>query len=76
MKKSILLLIVFVFAFSLQSCVVHTKPVHNNYQVTKVVYIKHAPKYYKIVAIKGKRYYFWNGKYHRKTRNGYIIVKV
>lgn len=68
-------LLVLVFVFSLQSCVVHTKPAHNH-QKTKVVYVKHAPKNHKIIVVKGKRCYFWNGKHHRKTRKGYIVVKV
>lgn len=76
MKKSILLSIAFVIIFSLHSCVVRTKPVHHNHQQTKVVYVKYAPKHHKIVVVKGKRYYFWNGKHHRKTRKGYIVVKV
>jgi hypothetical protein len=40
----------------------------------KVVYIKKAPASHKIVVVKGKRYYRWNGKYHRKTRHGYVVV--
>ncbi|PHR74519.1 MAG: hypothetical protein COA67_00110 [Lutibacter sp.] len=76
MKNFLLLLVAFIFAFSLQSCVVHTKPARYNHQKAKVVYVKYAPKNHKIVVIKGKRYYFWNGKHYRKTSKGYIIVKV
>ncbi len=68
-------LLILVFVLSLQSCVVHTKPAHNHHK-TKVVYVKHAPKHHKIIVVKGKRYYFWNGKHHRKTSKGYIVVKV
>ncbi|WP_345273405.1 DUF6515 family protein [Flaviramulus aquimarinus] len=56
---------------SLSSCAtrVVTKP-------TNVTVVKTAPKHYKIVNVKGKRYYFWNGKHYRKTRNGYVITRV
>ncbi|WP_341216384.1 DUF6515 family protein [uncultured Wocania sp.] len=42
----------------------------------KVILIKKAPKHYKIVKVKGKRYYFWNGKHYRKTSKGYVVVRV
>ena len=42
----------------------------------KTVVIKTPPKHYKIVKVKGKRYYFWNGKHYKKTRKGYVIVRV
>lgn len=57
----------------LQSCVVHTK---RHKRVNKVVYIKHAPKNHKVIAIKGKRYYYWNGKHHHKTKKGFMVVRV
>lgn len=38
--------------------------------------VKVAPKHYKIVVVKGKRYYFWNGKHYKKTRKGYVFVKI
>ncbi|WP_052461158.1 DUF6515 family protein [Psychroserpens mesophilus] len=41
-----------------------------------VTVVKPAPKNYKIVKVKNKRYYFWNGKHYKKTRKGYIVVKV
>ncbi len=74
MKRIILSLVILVFAFSLQSCVVHTRPAHH--KPTKVVYVKHAPKKHKIVVVKGKRYYYWNGKHHRKTKKGFVVVSV
>ncbi len=43
---------------------------------TKVVVVKKVPEQHKVVVIKGKRYYRWNGKYHRKTRRGYVVVKL
>ncbi|MFY0712077.1 hypothetical protein J1D01_00240 [Seonamhaeicola sp. NFXS20] len=59
--------------FNLSSCatrVTTTRP------VTKVTIVKTLPKHYKIVRVKGKRYYFWNGKHYRKTRKGYVVVRV
>ena len=34
------------------------------------------PATYKIVRVKGRKYYVWNGRYHRKTRKGYVFVKL
>ena len=41
-----------------------------------VIVVKKAPIHYKIVKVKGKRYYFWNGNHYKKTRKGYVIVRV
>ena len=41
-----------------------------------VTVIKTPPKNYKIVRVNGKRYYFWNGNHYRKTRKGYVVVRV
>ncbi|QLG47174.1 hypothetical protein HYG79_00720 [Costertonia aggregata] len=41
-----------------------------------VTIVKNRPANYKIVRVKGKRYYFWNGKHYRKTRRGYVFVRV
>lgn len=38
--------------------------------------VKTPPKHYKVVRLKGKRYYFWNGKHYKKTRRGYVVVRV
>lgn len=56
---------------SLSSCAtrVVTKPV-------KVTVVQKTPRHYKIVKIKGKRYYFWNGNHYRKTRKGYVVVRI
>ena len=43
---------------------------------TTVTVIKTPPKNYKIVRVNGKRYYFWNGTHYKKTRRGYIVVRV
>lgn len=59
------------FIISLSSCATHvsTKPAN-------VTIIKSAPKHHKIVRVKGKSYYFWNGKHYKKTRRGFVVVRV
>ena len=68
MRTLLLLLSVF-FVMNLSSCVVHTRP-------AAVVAVKTAPKHHKVVVVKGKRYYFWNGRHYKKTRKGYVVVRV
>ncbi len=41
-----------------------------------VMVVKKTPRHYKIVHVKGKRYYLWNGKHYRKTTKGYVFVRV
>ncbi len=69
--------LLFLFAtvlFSTTSCtttrVVHTTPNRN------VVIVSKAPRNHTVVVVKGKRYYKWNGNHYRKTRNGYVLVRV
>ena len=61
-----------VILLSTTSCVsrVAVRPVHTT------TIIKVAPKHHRVVVVKGNRYYFWNGKHYRKTRKGYVFVKV
>jgi hypothetical protein len=69
------LLIFALGAFVLTSCatrVVTPVPV----ATTNVVVVKKAPRNHKVVVIKGKRYYTWNGKHYRKTNRGYVLVKL
>jgi len=70
MRISIILFSV-LFMLCTTSCAtrVVTKP-------AKVTVVKTAPKHYKIVKVKGKRYYFWEGKHYRKTRKGYVVVRI
>jgi biopolymer transport protein ExbD len=69
--RTLLLIISFAFAMSFTSCATHVAVKTPSVKVVKV-----APKHHKVVVVKGKRYYFWNGRYHKKTRKGYVIVKV
>lgn len=41
-----------------------------------IVVIKKAPRNYQVVTVRNKRYYKWGGKYYRKTKKGYVIVKI
>ncbi|TGV03874.1 hypothetical protein EM932_05060 [Flavivirga rizhaonensis] len=59
---------------SLSSCVTRTRVVTK--PATQVTVVKKAPRHYKIVKVKGKRYYFWNGNHYKKTRSGYVVVRV
>ena len=70
MKKSVLITML-CSSFLFISCAtrVETTIPSNN-----VVIIKKAPKSHKVIRVKGKRYYVWNGKYHRKTKKGYVVV--
>ncbi len=69
--RTFVFLLSLMFALSLSSCAtrVVTRPAN-------VTVIKTAPIYYKIVKVKGKRYYFWNGNHYKKTRRGYVVVRV
>ncbi|WP_422106708.1 DUF6515 family protein [Winogradskyella sp.] len=72
MMRYLVYTLVFVFALSFSSCakrVVVTQP-------ASVTVIKKLPRQYKIVRVNGKRYYFFNGRHYRKTRNGYVVVRV
>lgn len=60
-----------IFTLGLTSCATH---VYHRPSPVKV--IKVAPKHHKIVVVKGKRYYYWDGRHYRKTGRGYIVVKV
>ncbi len=73
MMRTVLTLLCLVFFLSFNSCarrVVVRQPAAN------VTVVKTLPKHYKVVRVNGKRYYFWNGRHYRKTRNGYVVVRV
>jgi len=69
--RTLLLIFGITLLFSTSSCVSRIAVRPTNTTIVKV-----APKHHKIVVVKGKRYYFWNGKHHRKTRKGYVVVAV
>ena len=68
--KSTILLIALCLMLGTTSCAtrVVTRP-------ATVTVIKTAPANYKIVKVRGKRYYSWNGNHYRKTRKGYVLVR-
>lgn len=41
-----------------------------------VVVVKTKPAHYKIVKVKGKRYYHWNNNHYQRVRGGYIMVRL
>ncbi len=67
------LLILFGMALTLtfSSCATHVAVRTPNVKVVKV-----APKHHKVVVVKGAKYYYWNGRHYKKTRKGYVFVKV
>lgn len=69
--KTILISLGLIFTLSLMSCATRTVVETPRYTTVKV-----APKHHKVVVVKGKRYYFWNGRYYKKTRRGYVFVRV
>ncbi|MBC3845696.1 hypothetical protein H8K90_04855 [Winogradskyella echinorum] len=72
MMKYLVYTLVLIFALSFNSCasrVVVKEP-------AKVTVVKKLPRQYKVVRLKGKRYYYFNGKHYRKTRKGYVVVRV
>lgn len=59
--------------FSLNSCATR---VITHTPITRVVYVKTAPKNHRIVRVKGRKYYYWNGKHYKKSNRGYLYVKL
>ena len=43
---------------------------------SNVTVVKTLPRQYKVIRVNGKRYYKWNGRHYRKTRNGYVVVRI
>lgn len=70
MKRIGILLILFVFIS--QACAPRVT-VRNR---GRVVVVKKAPRNYKVVVVKNKRYYTWGGNYYRRTSNGYVLVRI
>ncbi|MGV6830221.1 MAG: DUF6515 family protein [bacterium] len=72
--RTILILLAFVFTLSSSSCARRVVVATPNTKTVNVVRV--APKNHKVVVVKGRKYYYWNGRYHQKTRKGYVVVKV
>ena len=69
--KSIIIFLSLILLLGTSSCAtrVVTKP-------SSITIVKTPPKHYKVVKVKGKRYFFWNGKHYKKTNKGYVFVRV
>lgn len=69
--RTLIILISTFYMISLSSCATRmvTRP-------TTLTVVKTAPKHHKIATVKGKRYYFWNGNYYKKSHKGFVIVRV
>ena len=69
--KNLLLVFTFIFTLFLTSCA--TRVVSS--PANTVTIVKRPPQY-KTVRVNGNRYYVWNGRYHKKTRKGYVVVRI
>lgn len=69
--RALLIIIGFIFSMAFTSCATRIAIQSPNTKVIRVT-----PKHHKIVIVKGKRYYYWNGNHYRKTKKGYVVVKV
>ena len=70
--KSLVYALGILFLLNLNSCgqrVVVRQP-------SNVTVVKALPKHYTVKRVKGTRYYYWNGRYHRKTARGYVVVNI
>jgi hypothetical protein len=38
--------------------------------------IKTPPRNYKVIKVQGRDYYYWDGKYFKKTRRGFVVTKI
>lgn len=74
--RHLLILIGIVFCMSLSSCATRVVVRPHTPKVQTVKVVKVAPAHHKIVVIKGKRYYYWNGRHYKKTTKGFVFVKV
>jgi hypothetical protein len=73
--KTVFIILVCALAFNISSCARRVVVVSNPPATTTTI-IRTAPPHHKIVVVRGKRYYSWDGHYYRKTRRGFVIVKL
>lgn len=71
MRTLFILLTVVLLMFSTGSCIATFGP----RPAPGVLVVKHRPVHYKIVKVKGKKYYHWDNNHYRRVRGGYILVR-
>lgn len=73
MKTIIYTITLVLFTISSTSCVtrVHRKSAYKTATVVRI-----APKGYKVIYVKGSKYYKWNNKHYRKTKRGFVVVRL
>lgn len=71
MRTLITTIVLAFFMISATSCVA----TYRHKPAPDVVVIKHRPAHYKVVHIKGKKYYHWDNRHYRKVRGGYIYIR-
>lgn len=64
-------ILAFIFTLLLSSCASRVAVRTPHTTVVKV-----APRHQKIVVVKGKSYYFWNGKHYKRTKRGFVVVRI
>lgn len=71
--KTFFILLMMVFTLSTtSSCIVHL----GHRPPADVMVIKTKPDHYKVVKVKGKKYYHWNNNHHQRVRGGYIMIRL
>lgn len=70
MKKTLQLIALGIIILSFTSCATRTAPPQ------RITVVKTAPRNHKVVKIKDNRYYKWNNTHYRKTRKGYVVVRL
>lgn len=70
MKNTLQIIAILFILFTVTSCATRQPT------TKRVAVIKVAPKGHKIINVKGKRYYKWNNTHYRKTRKGYVVVRL
>ena len=73
MKRFMYTITLVLFIVCSTSCVTRTqrKPIQRTTTIIRV-----APKGHKVVYVKGNKYYKWNNKHYRKTRRGFVVVRL
>lgn len=74
MKNLLIILLGFTLLILSSSCVTTARPTYANTKT--VVVVKKAPTHRKVVYVKGHKYYTWGNKFYKKTRKGYVFVKL
>jgi hypothetical protein len=70
--RFLIISLIVVFALNLNSCARRVVLKDSN----SITVVHKLPKRYDVVRVKGKRLYFFNGRHYKKTKRGYVVVRV